>query len=151
MGSTLSTPPVHESANRRVLADLHRQLARQNATIAHLKTSLQQQTNAYNVLCDKYTTLTQKGIHHAKVVQRHKRAVARGDQRIQDFLQQIERLHRENQELTSQLANASQVNCTFETQLRQYKELLQTRHKQCEFANTCIREKDQIIQHLTHS
>ena len=145
MGSTLAAP-TYESANRLVLADLHQQIATQKATIAHLKTSLQQKTNAHNVLHDQYTLLIHKDNDAAKVIQRYQRAVAQGDQRTQDFLEQIETLQEEKQALTLQLANASQINCTFEQQLRQYNGLLNTQRKQLEFANTCVREKDQVIQ-----
>ena len=150
MGSTLAAP-TYETANRLVLADLHQQITTQKATIAQLTTSLQQKTNAHNIVHDQYTLLVHKEHDHTKVIQRYQRAVAQGDQRIRDFLEQLETLQEENQALTLQLANASQINCTFEQQLRQYEGLLNTQRKQLDFANTCVREKDQVIQRLKQS
>ena len=101
-----------------------------------------------NVLQDRYTLALHKKAQQDTVIERYQRAVRQSDQRIQDFLNQLEQLQAENQELKRQLVNANQVNCTFEKRLIQYQGLLKAQRKQLQFANRCISEKDQILSTL---
>lgn len=147
MGTTW-TAPNYESASRLVLADLYQQIAGHKATIGHIQTSLQNKSNTLDILQDRYQLALQKRSQQDTVIQRYQRAVRQSDQRIQDFLDQLERLQAEKQELTMKLVNANQVNCAFEKRLIQYQGLLKAQRKQIQFANACITEKDQVIYHL---
>mgnify|MGYP002700444536 CR=1 FL=1 len=149
MGSTWAVPDVpFEAASRLVLADLHQQIARHQATSRHLQTALQQKTNTLDVLTDRFTIVCHQQKQQHTVIQRYQRAIQQSDDRIRDFLTQLEALQQENQRLQLQLVNANDVNCAFESRLVQFKGVLQVQRKQLRFANTCVNEKDQVIHQL---